>query len=448
MFLLSSAVQADAIDRYLAKEKTRNHIPGLQVAVVRHGRIIKLKAYGKANLEWQVPMRTDTEMQIASTTKTFTGSALMLLVKTGKLSLQDSARKFLPSLPKDWDAVKIFHLAGHSSGVPEAEGLNTQSTVGDAVAKLSRLQLTQVPGESSGYASSDYILLAAIIEKLSGESYPRYLSRHIFEPLRMESTRFDFATELGPIRTSELLPKRSSIYRWNGTSQTPFSFLYPIHAYAAGGLYSSASDLAKWAIALDKKKLLDREAQQTMWSQQKLNNGDETSWGIGWVVRTYEGRRVAGHSGGPALSDFLRFLDDDLSIVVLQNQQRMYPYLAQGIADLILPPRPKRADKTLSEPNPQMGAKYERFIRGLGEGKLDTELFAANTQELVDDSRNLVIPFASSQGKMTALRLVKNEIDDGGRTAVYEGTYGRKIILWFVSLDKQGLITSLNMSTP
>lgn len=444
--LLCPHTYADTIDHYLRVEMARNHIPGLEVAIVRKGIIVKLKAYGKANIELGVPMLPDSVSQVASTTKTFTGAALMLLVQEGKCTLDDPITRYLPQAPSEWSKITLRHLATHTSGVPEATGLDTHSTVRDAIAKACRLPLEHLAGERSGYASSDFVLLAGVIEMLSGLSYPEFLRRRIFGPLHMSSTRFDNAVEIGPIRISDLIENRVSVYRWTGTSQTPFSFLYPSHAYAAGGAYSSAHDLARWAVALDHSLFLRAGTRKAMWAPQTLTNGEQTSWGIGWVARTYEGRRVVGHSGGPALSDFLKFPDDGLTVIVLQNQQRMYPYLAQGIADLILPPRPKSSP--LAPDRPKLDAAYRALISGLGRGRLNVTLFAKGQEDNIEDVRNLLMPFAESQHPLTCIRLVENKPDVNGRSETYEAAYGRKLILWYVSVDMLGKVTGMNVATP
>lgn len=438
----------DKIDQYIDREMKRNHIAGLQVAIVRHGRIVKLKGYGWANIECRSPMKPQTLIQVASTTKTLTGAAIMLLVKQGKLSLDDSIRKYLPSLPAEYAPVKIVHLATHTSGVPETSGLDSYSSVSDAISEIAKLSLSHAPGQDSGYASADYILLAAVIEKVSGESYPDFLAHHVLQPLGMQRSGFDFAKELGPIRTSELLTDKSAIYRWDGTHQTAFSFLYPIYAYAAGGLYSSAEDMARWAISLDQNRFLDSKSKQAMWHPFKLPNGESTTWGIGWVCRTYEGRRAVGHSGGPALSDFLHFPDEGLTVIVLQNQQRQYPYLAQGIADQILLPKPSRAKVAVHEPDAFKVRQFGRFFRQLGNGKVDANDFASGHQDVIDDTKNLLVPFASSLPPLKEIRLTKVEKNGTGWDATFEASYGRKIVLWDVSLNQNSQISGLNLRTP
>jgi CubicO group peptidase (beta-lactamase class C family) len=108
-------------------------------------------------------------------------------------------------------------------------------------------------------------------------------------------------------------------------SQKAFSFLVASHSYSAGGIYASAADLAKWASALDAGRLLAPAYQEQMWIPPRLDGGAVGSFGVGWAVGRYHGRRTVGHSGGPALADILRFPDDKLTIIVLANQQKCTP---------------------------------------------------------------------------------------------------------------------------
>jgi CubicO group peptidase (beta-lactamase class C family) len=152
----------------------------------------------------------------------------------------------------------------------------------------------------------------------------------------MTSTRFDYAREDGPIRVSDVIPRRASIYNWDGTAQRLFAFLFPIRTYAAGGLYSSARDLATWAAALDRGTLLQPGSLREMWTRTKLTSGEDGSFGVGWIVDQHNGHKATGHSGGPALADIVRFVDQSLTIAVLTNQQNLRPYLTMGVADLLL----------------------------------------------------------------------------------------------------------------
>ncbi|MGZ6135762.1 MAG: serine hydrolase domain-containing protein, partial [Myxococcaceae bacterium] len=113
----SALARDDDIDRYLTREMKRLHLPGLSLAIVRDGRVIKARGYGLANLELKAPATTSTVYEIGSNTKQFTAAAILLLVEQGKLGLDDSVRKFFPEAPGSWQRITVRHLLSHTSGI-------------------------------------------------------------------------------------------------------------------------------------------------------------------------------------------------------------------------------------------------------------------------------------------------------------------------------------------
>jgi CubicO group peptidase (beta-lactamase class C family) len=330
---------ADGIDDYLKAQMAKEHIPGLSVVIVRGGRVLKLKSYGMANLEWGIAATPDTAYQLASATKLLTVTALMRLVEQGKIALDDPVSRYLPDAPPAWSAMTIRHLAAHMSGLQDLLALpKLPQSLDEAMQAAFQLPLLHAPGETTVYASSDYCVLMRVVERLTGKPFPVFMREELFGPLGMSASRFDGAVEDGLIRKSELVPRRTSIYNWEDGVQKNQAFLFPNWTYPAGGLYSSAADLAKWAVALDEGKLLRPETMAQMWTRVRLNNGQPGPFGIGWIVDQHNGRKVTGHSGGPALADIIRFVDDRLTIAVLTNQQHLMPYLAMGVADLYYAP--------------------------------------------------------------------------------------------------------------
>jgi CubicO group peptidase (beta-lactamase class C family) len=203
LFLVSA--RADAIDDYLQRQMQKNHIPGLSLAVVRNGKIVKIKGYGMANLEWEQPATPDTAFQIASSTKPFTGTALMLLVEDGKLSLEDKISKYLPDAPAAWQNITIRQLAVHSSGITNKVQANRNASIEEFVKAAYPLPLEYEPGAKSAYGLTDFIVLTHIIEKVSGQTLTNFLNNRIFKPLGMSSTQFEFALENGQIRSANVV---------------------------------------------------------------------------------------------------------------------------------------------------------------------------------------------------------------------------------------------------
>ena len=175
------------------------------------------------------------------------------------------------------------------------------------------------------YGLTDFVVLARIMEKVSGRSFTALLSEQILTPLDLRSTRFSNAVENGPLRLSDVVARRVPTYRWNGAAQHVTEYLYPQWTYAAGGLFSSAADLARFVVAMDEGKLLKSTALDAMWQRPQLSNGSQGDFAIGWTASTYRGRKTVGHSGGPALSDMIRFVDDKLTIIILLTSKNYFP---------------------------------------------------------------------------------------------------------------------------
>ena len=450
----AAVAKADPIDDYLRAEMARNHIPAVSVAVVRDGRVVKLKAYGKANLEWDAPATPETAFPLASATKPLTATALMLLVQDGKLSLDDPVGRHLrDDAPAAWDRVTVRRLASHTSGIPDDFGQASVRTAAEGVAALAKRPLDFAPGTRAAYGLGGYVVLQHLIERVAGMPFDAFLRERVFAPLGMRGARFDNAADSGPARAADLLPRRAGVYEWSpadsgGGAQRNFAFPFPAHGHSAGGLYASAADLARWAAALDTGRLLAPATRDLMWTPGRLADGTEAPFAVGWAVGTYRGRRTVGHSGGPALADVLRFVDDKLTVVVLANQQRMYPYLAQGVADRIVPAPPATQDPApVADADPETTASLFALLRGFAEGRVDPAPIAPDARpSLVGMIENFAMPWFRALGPPRSLALLSDtRAADGRRVRRYRARHdGGKPVLWKFDIDADGRIVSLS----
>lgn len=330
--------RGDAIDAIVADQMSASQLPGVAVAVVDNGKVTKLAGYGDANLEWPAKVDVHTRFQLASATKLFTGILLMREVEQGRLSLDDPISKFFPGAPDSWSRIRVRQLANHTSGLNENLGQPRPRSVAEAVAAAMKQPLAYEPGTEARYGFTDFTILRAIIEKVSGSTLPDLLQRQLAAPLGLTDTGFALALDDGEVRTGELIRKRASIYGWTGDRQRTSDFFFDPLGYGAGGLYSSAADLAKFFVALDEGRVIKAESLRELTTPARLPNGKRSGFGVGWTARSYNGVPVVGHSGGPALADILRIPSRNRTIIVLTNQQNFYPVLAERIADLTLAP--------------------------------------------------------------------------------------------------------------
>ncbi|HEX6308062.1 MAG TPA: serine hydrolase domain-containing protein [Longimicrobiales bacterium] len=437
------AASAAAVETYLRTQMRINRIPSIAVAIVRDGTTELLEAWGTAHLEWAAPATPATAYQLASATKPLTGTALMLLVQEGALSLDSSVRTWLPEAPAAWDPITIRHLATHASGISDDVGDTASNTAAGATLRLMEQPLAYAPGSRSSYGIGGYIVLQHIIERIAGTPFPQFMHDRIFVPLDMTSTRFDHGTDDGPFRTADIVPQRAQIYTIEGDRQRISWFHYASGAYSAGGLLSSAADLAKWAAALDRGALLREETAATMWETREQSDPDNL-FAIGWAVGTYRGRHTVGHSGGPALADILRFAREKLTIIVLTNQSTLYPYLAQGVADLIVPTPQPAPTTRVADAHPALSATFRRLLVSLAHGLLSDEPFTDDARrDFLPQVRAFLPPFTRSLGEPDTVTLIAETRNAERWERTYLASYDGKPVLWRVHLAPDGRIRSL-----
>ncbi len=338
--LLSPAsCSADAVDDYIQAEMTKQHIPGLSLAVVKHGVPEKTAGYGLANVEWSTPVRIDTVFQIQSVTKTFTASAVMLLVEEAKIGLDDKIATHLIGLPKSWAGITVRHLLTHTSGIKDFINEPTVDLRKDlepegVIESLRDKPLNFEPGEKYAYSNTGYHLLGMIIRKVTGKSWDEFISGKILEPLGMNDTRV--------ISYSAIITNRADGYVWEQGEIRNGYFIAPTTlGYAGGGFRSTVLDLAKWDAALYGEKILKPSTLEQMWTPATLNNGSKSSYGYGWGIGDHRGRKLISHTGSHATgfkSVVARFVDDKLTVIILTNQRAAnQTAIANGVAAFYIP---------------------------------------------------------------------------------------------------------------
>jgi CubicO group peptidase (beta-lactamase class C family) len=344
-------MSVDPVDTYIQSALQRHHIPGLTVAVLQNGVVIKHQAYGLASLELNVPMTVTTRYNIASLTKMFTGAAIMTLIEAGQLALTDQIGTILPTLPAPWHEITIYHLLTHTAGLSDLADSVADTFIAEtreeALGLLAARPLLSQPGESWRYNQTGYVLLGMVIETLTGLAFDTFLTQQFLHPLGMSATCFGDSREIVAGRTSlytcmekcdnALVP--SSDHLWT------FQYHCPAYAYPCAGLNSTVGDLVKWDAALSAGSILSPEHLAKMWAPVRLNDGTlggimgtSFGYGCGWVVVDRPGHPWVGHEGGAA-TVYGRFLQDQLSIIVLTNCRGAEPItLLEGVAAHYLAP--------------------------------------------------------------------------------------------------------------
>lgn len=302
-----------------------NRAVGIVAAVVRGKDTLLLKAYGKSDVEGDVPLTVDTILPIGSVTKTFTAAVILQLRDQGKLSLDDEITKWLPDFETHGNKVTLRHLLGHTSGivnlveVPELRAMKlirNPTVTRDAVYKvISRYPFQFPTGTMQAYSNSGYWLLGLIIEKASGMTYEDYVEKRIFEPLGMTRSMY--------CNTSENIPGAHG-YGMRSGAPVRVPPIVQTATFAAGAICSTAGDMATWLQALHGGKVLPPRSYNDMITPARLNDGTPLRYSMGLSVgEDSRGLRYIGHNGGGfGFSSETRWYPDaQLAAVVLTNSE-------------------------------------------------------------------------------------------------------------------------------
>ena len=284
------------------------------VLVARGDDVLLDKGYGFANLEWSIPDSPKTKFRLGSITKQFTAASILLLEQSGKLNVNDAVKKYMPDAPAAWDNITIFHLLTHTSGIPNFTSFSDyrklepfSTTVAELVARFRDKPLDFQPGEKWSYSNSGYVLLGYLLEKLSGESYARFVEDNIFKPLCMVDSGYD--------SNSAVIPNRASGYTRGQNGMVNAGYIDMTIPLSAGALYSTTEDLLRWEQGLFGGKLLSPA------SLKKMTTPFKNDYGFGLGIHAVNGHEEIAHGGGiEGFNTALAYYPDDrLTVVVLGN---------------------------------------------------------------------------------------------------------------------------------
>ena len=312
----SKAAQIDSLMRYCYENGVFNGA----VLVAKGGEVLYKNAFGYADPESQTPLETGSQFYLASVSKQFTTAAILLLQERGKLRVEDPLRKIFPDFPAYADGVTIAHLMSHTSGIGDHFELGayrpglTNRDVYELLTRQDSLAFT--PGERFRYSNGGYVLLALIVEKVSGLPYHQFMKANFFDPLGM--TRTLVYDESRP-----QLPARVTGYNGFGDKDD-----YQILTSGAGGMYSTVEDLFRWDQALYAGRPIAPASQAQAYQPFKLNNDSLLDYGFGWALSDDgQGGKIVSHAGD--LSGFRSYIERKLgnryTIIFLTSKGDVVP---------------------------------------------------------------------------------------------------------------------------
>jgi D-alanyl-D-alanine carboxypeptidase len=368
----AQTVAADEADKFVRAWQAEKKIPGLAVAVVKDGKVVKEGVYGVANVELNVPVNTETVFEIASMSKQFTCAAILLLQQDHKLSVNDKLSKHLGNLPASWSTITLNQLMNHTTGMRDdwVEGtpyfmVNYNDSLMFEAQKKSPLLFK--PGQAFNYSSGPFTL-GLVVAKVSGKPFASFLKERIFQPLGMTHSSLYDHSQIVLHRASGYVIKNDTL--WNGADIASAA-----EARGDVGVITSIGDMIKWVSALEDDRLLNAASRQAMFTPERLPNGKYIDYGFGWTVVPSLGHLMQQHGGSFRTgfhSDIRRYPDLKISVIVLTNLWSSNSYdIASKLASLYSPELKLMSERTPSkDPNTKRTASLANFIAQGAKGTL------------------------------------------------------------------------------
>jgi CubicO group peptidase (beta-lactamase class C family) len=435
------------VNTYVQEQVAKRRIPGLSLAVVRGGEILYAKGYGMADVERAVPATPETVYELASVSKQFTATAVMMLVEEGKFKLDDSVADRLVIVPQAWRDVTVRNLLNHTSGIKDYLGTKDISfrkdyTNDELIGMVAKLPLDFAPGEKWSYSNTNYVLLGMLIEKANGQSLADFLARRIFDPLGMKSSRVN--------DTLAVIPNRATGYERAGGVLRIRDFVSPtLAATGDGEVVSSVLDLAKWDAALDQETLLKRPVLQQMWTPATLKDGKKTHYGFGWGVGEQNGHQVVSHSGGfPGFNaNISRYPQDRLTVIVLANTSSAgADRIARGVASKYVPALAEPETAAIPDEDAVTTRKLKAVVIAMLDGQLEADLFTPEAKkdhlpEKVQEVGKSIAPL----GPLKSFELIGRKPEGGLRVHSYRAVFGETALVLTFTLTGDGQIAGLTL---
>lgn len=460
---------AKKVDAFLS-QWDKNDLPGCSVGVVKDGNLVYKRSFGMANLDYDVPNTASTLFNLASTSKQFTAASIALLAQQGKLSLDDDVRKYVPEIPQYSDTVTIRHLIHHTSGVRDylelitfgggnIDNIYSDKTILSILARQKKLNFK--PGEKYLYSNSGYLLLAIIVERVSGKNLKAFADENIFKPLGMKNTQFyDNRYEIIKNRASGYLLGPGKRIRVRASM---------FDRVGSGGVLTTVEDLYLWDQNFYEPKVGNKEFISLLTTPGTLSSGEKMDYAFGLARTEYKGLPVTQHGGNmPGYRvQMSRFPEQKFTAIALCNNTAINPNsVVQKVADIYLDgqfkadlPSRRRAAGSLPEAialSEKEALRYAGIYANLEEGTVfrlslkDGKLINSGIlrNEIpvtpISDSRLLMvtdtdkyelIPVFNESGTISEIRLITNDgkpgvfvpvkppFDSPQKLSEYGGTY-------------------------
>ncbi|MGB4845128.1 MAG: serine hydrolase [Ferruginibacter sp.] len=449
------------VNSFIREQQTKYNIPGIAVAVISKGQIIKATGYGYINLDNKIPATPTSIFAIASMDKQITATAIMMLYEQGKLKLENTLDMYFDSIPDFWKTIAVKNLLSHTSGLPDevSEKYNGRLLISYSTGMLLQYIKKQTPefkpGEGWVYSDANFFLLQLIVEKVSGMTYGEFLNTKMLGPLGMMHT--------ATISPFKVVHERATPY-WKSEDESVIVNTYRYVDF--GPLYNdigtSVTDFAKWDNAITYHKLLKQSTYDLMWTPFILNDGRQVSnladnyttsaadasYGYGWVLHQFRGHRRIYHSGYTGTSVF-RLPDDSLTVIYFSNlTDEVTDYdadiTAMKIADYYLANRSFHLLQPKKDPDIKQTTYLQNIISNLTKEKVDSTAFTSDYFALLKQTLKTQEQRTKVLGEFKSLEYIDADKGiNGNKSFYYKVNFSKRTRYYIVITDKKNKIVYL-----
>jgi len=384
------AAPEDKVDAYMNAAMAAAHIPGASLIVLKDGKVVKRAAYGLASVEYDVPAKPETLYLLASMTKAFTATAILMLFEGGKINLDQSISSYLTDAPEAWKPITVRMLLGHTAGLKDRWEEEDHSkwqlaySTAELYAASKATPLDFAPGTRWQYTDQGYFLLGKIVEQVSGVSYRQFLTDRVFKPCGMDASTTTSQTEIVKNLAQGYTLARGQLQK--NHRRTDYGLVSHF------GIVSSVDDLAKFDQALAAGKLVKAETLAAMWSPTMLPGGDvghmlDATYGMGWFLDGIDGHRIVQH-GGASGTGYVKYPDDHLTVIVLTNLEQLAGGdgigLAKVVAQAYVPGLAYAGLSERTDPDRKLGETVKSELAHFAAGTMTAALYAPEFVRLIE----------------------------------------------------------------
>lgn len=432
------------IDTLITRQMRARHIPGLSLAVVRDGRVVYAKGYGEANIEWHAPATPETVYLLASVTKQFTATAIMMLVGEGKVRLTDTIGTYVTAAPS-WKNITIRHLLTHTAGLkdrfefaPDGRMYMDYSTE-QMLEAARKTPVDFAPGASWQYSDQGYFLLGAVVERASGKSYEQFLRERIFAPLGMTST--------GVHNWREIIPNRADGYSLFGDKVIGSRRRYQFSIASHYGVQSTVRDLARYDSALSAGTLVPATMLAEMWTPARLSNGQGADYsgigyGYGWFLERFRGHPIVQH-GGSTGTCIYKLPEEKTSVILLTNLEQVAGsdpcFIARGVITQYVPDVMIVGVPPLADRDTALTRRMRSVVDAFANGTPDSTSYSPAYFVAIKALAPQQAPGFRQLGAITSFELVSDDTLSN-RVLNYRARYASMAVHFRFVLDARGRI--------